>query len=294
METETTIDELSSHLSTLTTTSNELPLLDNRSPLSTFLLPSMSSCPMATDNYNHLLIYHHQTLILFHIPTFEIICSISILPLIECPISDICYYSISNCFLLSSSNTIYSLSSTKQIETIHKFSNTIWSITHTSNYIFICYLFGFSIEQWELNSNNGILLNTWLKDNLIESLDMGINCIRALNQYIGMTIKENNFSWRIDIFDIVTMNRISRGKTIQQDNSLSNWIGLLYPIDSFRWLFADGDQGLILIDQTDKENCKQKHIMKLGCNICLIRDINNQKYSSIIVQTYEALHLYNI
>jgi len=291
---DTSIDELSSHLSTLTTSSNELTILDNHCPLSTFILPSISSCPMSTDGYNHLLIYHHQTLILFHLPTFEILFSISIFPLIECPISDICYYSILNCFLLSSSNTIYSLSSNKQIEILHKFSNTIWSITQTSKYIFICYLFGYSIEQWELNSNNGILINTWLKNNLIESLDMGINSIRSINQYIGMTIKENNFSWRIDIFDILTMNRIRRGKTIQQENNLNNWIGLLFPINNFQWLFADGDQGLILIDQTNPQEYKENNIMKLACNICLIRDINTQRYSSIIIQTYEALHLYNI
>jgi hypothetical protein len=116
------------------------------------------------------------------------------------------------------------------------------------NQIFICYLFGFSIEQWEFNTNNGILLNTWLKDHLIESLDMGINCIRAIDNYIGMTIKENNFSWRIDVFNISSMNRIHRGQTIQQENNFNNWIGILFPIDHFRWLFADGDQGLILID----------------------------------------------
>jgi hypothetical protein len=162
------------------------------------------------------------------------------------------------------------------------------------NYIFICYLFGFSIEQWEFNSNGGILLNTWLKHNLIESLDMGINCIRSINEYIGMTIKEKNFSWRIDIFDILTMNRIRRGRTIQQENSLNNWIGLLFPIDHFQWLFADGDQGLFLIDQTDQQEYQQKNIMKLACNICLIRDINTKKYSSIIIQTYQALHLYDM
>jgi hypothetical protein len=48
-----------------------------------------------------------------------------------------------------------------------------------------------------------------------------------------MTIKENNFSWRIDIFDILTMNRIRRGKTIQQENGLSNWIGILFPVDNY-------------------------------------------------------------
>jgi hypothetical protein len=291
---ETTIDDLSSHLSTLTTSSNKLGLLDNRSPLSTFILPSMSSCPMATDEYNHLLLYHHQTLILFHLPRFEILFSFSISPLIESPISDICFYSLTNCFLLSSSNTIYSLSSNKQIEIIHKFSNIIWSITHTSQYIFICYLFGFSIEQWELNSNNKVLLNTWLKENLIEKLDMGINCIRIVNEYLGMTIKENNFSWRIDIFDILTMNRIRRGKTIQQENGLSNWIGILFPIDNYQWLFADGDQGLYLIDQTNQQEFKQNNIMKLACNICLLRDVNTKSYSSIIVQSYEALHVYPI
>jgi len=291
---DTSIDELSSHLSTLTTSSNELRILDNHCPLSTFILPSMSSCPMATDGYSHLLIHHHQTLILFHLPTFEILFSISIFPLIECPISDICFYSISNSFLLSSSNIIYSLSSNKQIQIIHQFSNTIWSITHTLNNIFICYLFGFSIEQWELNSNDGILLNIWLKDNLIESLDMGINCIRGINEYIGMTIKENNFSWRIDLFDILTMNRIRRGRTIKQENGLNNWIGLLFPIDNFQWLFADGDQGLVLIDQTNPHEHKQNNIMKLACNISLIRDRNTKTYSSIVIQTYEALHLYDL
>jgi hypothetical protein len=140
------MDDLSFHLSTLTTTPNDLAILDHRRPLSTFLLASMVSCPMSTDDYNHLLIYHHQTLILFRLPTFEILFSS---PLIGSPISDICFYSISNCFLLSSSNLIYSFSSNKQIEIFHKFSNPIWSITHLSNQIFICYLFGFSIEQWE-------------------------------------------------------------------------------------------------------------------------------------------------
>jgi len=294
MEMEITMDDLSFHLSTLTTSPNDLAILDHRRPLSTFILPSMASCPMATDDYNHLLIYHHQTLILFHLPKFEILFSKSIFPFIESPISDICFYSISNCFLLSSSNIIYSFSSNKQIEIFHKFSNPIWSITHVSNYIFICYLFGFSIEQWEFNSTNGILLNTWLKEHLIEPLDMGINCIRAIDNCIGMTIKENHFSWRIDVFDISTMNRIHRGRTIQQENNLSNWIGILFPIDHFRWLFADGDQGLILIDQTDQQEHKQNHIMKLACNICLIRDINTKRYSSIIIKTYEALHLYDL
>ncbi len=288
---ETTIDDLSSHLSTLSTTPNELAILDKCCPLSRFNLPSMSSCPMSTDDYNHLLIYHHQTLILFHLPTFEILFSIPVFPLIECSISDICFYSISNCFLLSSANTIYSLSSNKQIEVFHKFSNTIWSITHSSNYVFICYLFGFSIEQWEFTSNNGILLNTWLKDNLIDSFDMGINCIRAIDRYIGMTIKEKNFSWRIDIFDILTMTRIHRGQTIEQENGFNNWIGILFPLDHFQWLFADGDQGLILINQ---QEYKQKKIMDLACNISFIRDRNTKKYSSIIIQTYEALHLYDI
>ena len=120
---------------------------------------------------------------------------------------------------------------------------------------------------------------------------MGINCIRIINQYLGMTIKENNFSWRIDIFDILTMNRIHRGNTIEQNNGLSNWIGIIFPIDNFQWLFADGDQGLFLIDQ---QQSKQNIIMKLACNICLIRDINTKKYSSIIVQSYEALSLYHI
>lgn len=296
---EETIDDLSSHLSTLTTkTSNELLNLDDRYPNSTFILPTMSSCPMATDGYNHLLVYHHQTLVLFHLPTFEIVFSISIIPLIDCSISDICYYSILNCFLLSSANTIYSLSSNKQLNIINKFSQTIWSITYTSNLIFICYLFGYSIEQWELNSNQSFnLLNTWLKNNLLETFDMGINCIRAYDQYLGMTIKEKNFSWRIDIFDINSMNRIRRGQTIQQDNGLSNWIGILYPIDHFQWLFSDGDQGLFLIDQTNPENYQEKILLKLACNTCLIyhnNNYNNQKYSSIIIQTYDKLSLYDL
>ncbi|CAF0866946.1 unnamed protein product [Rotaria sp. Silwood1] len=259
---ETDIDELSSHLSTLKTTSNEIAMLENRQPISTFILPSMSSCPMATDNYKHLLIYHHQTLILFSLPKFDIIFSIPITPSIESSISDICFHSILNCFLLSSSNSLYSLSSNRQIEIVHKFSNIIWSITHTSKYIFICYLFGFSIEQWEFNTNSGTLVNTWFKDSLIESLDIGINCIRAVNQHLGMTVKENNFSWRIDIFDILTMNKIRRGKTIQQENDFKNWIGILYPIDPYQWLFADGDQGLYLIDQTDEQEYKQNNIKK--------------------------------
>ncbi|CAF3795975.1 unnamed protein product [Rotaria socialis] len=291
---ETNINDLSFHLSALKTTSNEIPILDNREPISTFSLPSMSSCPMAADGSNHLLVYHHHALLLFHLPKFELLFSISLIPFIENPISDICYYSILNCFLVSSSNTLYSLSSSRQIDIIHKFSNTIWSITHTSNYIFICYLFGFSIEQWEFNSSNGTLLNTWPKANLIESSDMGINCIRAVNQYIGMTIKQNDFSWRIDLFDISAMNRLRRGRTIQQENNLKNWIGLLYPIDHFRWLFADGDQGLFLIDQTDQQEYKQIDIKKLACNICLIKNINSKTYSSIVIQSYESLHLYNL
>jgi hypothetical protein len=68
-------------------------------------------------------------------------------------------------------------------------------------------------------------------------------------------------------------------------------MGILFPIDHFRWLFADGDQGLILIDQQEH---KQYSIMKLACNICLIRDMNTKRYSSIIIQTYEALHLYDL
>ncbi|UJR29148.1 hypothetical protein I4U23_010362 [Adineta vaga] len=291
---ENNIDELSSHLSTLTTNSNEISKLDHRLPLSTSLLPSMSSCPMAADNYNHLLIYHHQKLILFQLPTFEILFSISILPFTECQISDICFYTISNCFLLSSANTIYSFSSNKSIDTFHQCSNTIWSITYTSTFMFICYLFGSSIEQWNFHSNDRILMNTWLKEQLLERFDMGINCIRAVDQSIGMTIKERNFSWRIDIFDIITMNRLRRGQTIQQENGLSNWIGNLFPFDQYRWLFADGDEGLFLIDQTDEKHYKENNIMKLACNICLIRDINNGQYSSIVVQSYEALQLYNI
>ena len=291
---ETTIDDLSSHLSTLTTNPNELTILDHHRPLSTFILPSMASCPMGTDGYKHVLIYHHQTLILFQLPTFEILFSIPAFPFIESPISDICFYSVSNNFLLSSSNQIYSFSSNKQIEIFHKFSNPIWSITHRLNQIYICYLFGYSIEQWEFNSSNGILINTWLKDHFIEPLDMGINCIRIIDNYLGMTIKENRFSWRIDVFDISSMNRIRRGQTIQQENSLNNWIGILFPIENFRWLFADGDQGLILIDQTDQNEQKQHPIMKLACNINLIRDINSKRYSSIVIQTYEALHLYDL
>jgi hypothetical protein len=34
--------------------------------------------------------------------------------------------------------------------------------------------------------------------------------------------------------------------------------------------------------------------MKLACNICLLRDVNTKSYSSIIVQSYEALHVYPI
>ncbi|CAF0737545.1 unnamed protein product [Adineta steineri] len=293
---ETNIDELSSHMSTLTTNSNEILKLDKDRPLSTFTLPSMSSCPMATDDYNHLLIYHHQTLILFQLPTFEILFSTTLFPLIQCQISDICFYSITNCFLLSSSNTIYSLSSNKQIELFHQCSNTIWSITYTLKYIFICYLFGSSIEQWEFNSSstNGILLNTWFKKDLIEIFDTGINCIRAIDQCIGMTIKQSNFSWRIDIFDILTMNKLRRGRTIQQEAGLSNWIGLLFPIDHYCYLFADGDEGLFLIDQTNEQDYKEHSIMNIACNICLIRDINSKKYASIVVQTHEGLNIYNI
>ncbi|CAF2159309.1 unnamed protein product [Rotaria magnacalcarata] len=147
---ETNIDDLSFHLSALKTTSNEISILDNREPISTFSLPSMSSCPMAADGSNHLLIYHHHhALLLFHLPKFELLFSISLIPFIENPISDICYYSTLNCFLVSSSNTLYSLSSSRQIDILHKFSNTIWSITHTSNYIFICYLFGFQLNNWK-------------------------------------------------------------------------------------------------------------------------------------------------
>lgn len=289
---ETIVDELSSHLSTLSTKVNEFPLLDNRYPSTTFAIPSMSSCPMASDGSNHLLMYHHQTLILFHIPTFEILFSISLAQLIEAAISDICFYSVDNTFLFSSSNRIYSLSSNKQIQLVQQFSNSIWSITQTSRSIFICYLFGFSIEQWEFNDNNTNLIKTWLKSDLIETFDMGINCIRAVNGYLAMTIKEKDFSWRIDIFDISTMNRVRRGHTIRQENNLHNWIGLIYPIDAFRWLFADGDQGLILIDQTDQNQCKQNKLKQLACNVCLIRNQNTQSISSIIIQTHDALHTY--
>ena len=159
---ESSIDELSLRLSTLRTDSNAIAALDNHSPVSTFILPSMSSCPMATDNYNHLLVYHHQQLILFHLPTFEILFSIPILSFIESSISDICFYPIRNSFLLSSSNTIFSLSSNQHMKIIHKFTHTIWSITQACQYVFICYLFGHSIEQWQLLDMLGVNKNVWL------------------------------------------------------------------------------------------------------------------------------------
>jgi len=292
---ETIVDELSSHLSTLSTKTNEFPLLDNCYPLSTFVLPSMSSCPMVSDGGNHLLIYHHQTLILLRIPTFEILFSISLSQFIETTISDICFYSLENTFLFSSSNRIYSLSSSnKQIQLVQQFPNIIWSITQTSRSIFICYLFGFSIEQWDFTENNITLMKTWPKSDLIEAFDMGINCIRAIDQCLGMSIKGKDFSWRIDVFDVSTMTRIRRGQSIKQENDLHNWIGLIYPIDRFRWLFADGDQGLFLIDQTDENQCKQTKFKQLACNLSLIRNPNNQIISSIIVQTHDGLNSYSI
>ncbi|CAF1636387.1 unnamed protein product [Adineta ricciae] len=291
---ETNIDELSSQLSTLTTNSEEIPKLDHRRPLSTFHLPSMSSCPMATDDNNHLLIFHHQRLILFQLPTFEILFFIPTGTFTNCQISDICFYTVSNCFLLASANTIYSLASDRSIELFQKFSNTIWSITYTSTSIFICYLFGASIEQWDFPSKSAFLVNSWVKEDLLETFDQGINCIRAVNQFIGMTVKERNFSWRIDIFDSLTMTRLRRGNTIQQENGLSNWIGILFPIDSFRWLFADGDEGLFLINQTDEQNYQQNNIMKIACNICLLRDVNTRQYNAIVVQSYEVLQIFDV
>lgn len=291
---ETNIDELSSQFSTLTTNSQEIPKLDNCLPSSTLHFPSMSSCPMATDDYNHLLIFHHQRLILFQLPTFEILFSIPTGTFTDCQISDICFYTVSNCFLLSSANTIYSLASDRSIELFHKFSNTIWSITYASTSIFICYLFGASMEQWNFPSKSGVLVNSWVKEDLLETFDQGINCIRAVNQCIGMTVKERNFSWRIDIFDSLTMTRLRRGSTIQQKNGLSNWIGVLFPIDSFRWLFADGDEGLFLINQTDEQNYRENNIMRIACNICLLRHANTRQYNAIVVQSYEVLQIYDI
>ena len=137
-------------------------------------------------------------------------------------------------------------------------------------------------------------MKTWPKSDLIEAFDMGINCIRAVDQCLGMSIKGKDFSWRIDLFDISTMTRIRRGQIVKQENDLHNWIGLIYPIDCFRWLFADGDQGLFLIDQTDENQCKQTKFKQLACNLSLIRNPNNQIISSIIVQTHDGLNSYSI
>ena len=280
------MDDLSDHLSRLKTTSHEFPILTHRNPSYTYPLPSMATCPMATDGSKYLLIYHHQTLILFHLPQLEMIFSLSI----QSSVSDLCYHSILNCFLLSSSNRIYSFSSDKQLQIFGEYSNSIWSFTQTSNHLFLCFLFGYSIEQWQINSNDRQLVKSWLKDDLIDSMDLGINSIRCVNDYLGMTIKERDFSWRIDVFHLWTMNRLCCGKSIEQENDLSNWIGILSPIDHFHWLFADGDQGLILIDQTNPSEQKQRNILPLACNISFLHQIN----SSIIIQTYDGLHFYQI
>lgn len=283
------MDDLCDNLNALKTTADEFPILSNRNPLYRSSLPSMSTCPMATDGSNYLLIYHHQTLMLFHLPQFELLFSCSTVSSLQSPISDLCYDSILNCFLLSSSNRIYSFGSDQQLRLFQEYSNSIWSFTQTSNNLFICFLFGYSIEQWKINSNDQQLIHSWSKDILIDSMDLGINCIRCVNEYLGMTIKERDFSWRIDVFNHSTMHRIRRGRSIQQDHHLSNWIGILSPIDHLHWLFADGDQGLILIDQSNPSEETQQHILSFACNISLIRQIN----SSMIVQTYDGLDFYN-
>lgn len=288
------MDRLSTHLSTLSTGADEVPILENQSPLSTFILPSMSSSPMATDEHHHLLVYHHGNVILCRLPSFEILFSVSTASFTDCPISDVCYYTPLSCFLVSSANNIYSLSSNQSIGRVRRFANSISSITHSSTFVFVSYLFGSAVERWDLHSNNDTPLNTWHKADLLEPLDMGINCIRAAGQCIGMSVKEKNFSWRIDVFDVSTMNRVRRGHTIQQENGLSNWIGIVSPLDHYQWLFADGDEGLYLIDHTDAQDPKQRQLLRTACNVCLLRDSASKKYAFVLVQSHEALHLFSI
>jgi hypothetical protein len=207
---------------------NELRKLILQAPLPTTILQRHPTkefsfngigLPLAASSYYILtLINNCSTLILFNSDSelYRIDLSNSLIL-----VYDLCWSSKLNLFLMGGYSVYtfnpcsYVLSTIEQIKLIR--GEWIVSITSDKNYIYLLYSSRSIRIEYRSLFYPYKLEKKYLEKDFLQSKDFLAQCIR-INEWniLGLTIKQKNGQWRIDLFNSINFNRIFRSYSLGQ------------------------------------------------------------------------------
>ncbi|CAF1249659.1 unnamed protein product [Rotaria sordida] len=263
-----------------------------RLPTKEFLLNNID-LPLAASSYYILtLINECSTLILFN-KDYELyrIDLNDILVLIH----DICWSSKLNMFLMAGYSLYtfnprsYILSTIEKIELVRG----EWIVSITSNYNSIYLLYSSRSARIECRSLflPHILEKQWLEKDFLQYKDFLAQCIR-INEWniLGMTIKQKNGEWRIDLFNSINLKRIYRSCSLDQNiPGMRNCLLMSY---NRLWIVINNcsiSEQVILLDENARIKTKTHIDKTYGCfNLCLIGN------EWIVMNLKDRLRLYKI
>ncbi len=263
---------------------NELRKLILQSPLPTTILQRHPTkefsfngigLPLAASSYYILTLINNCSILLLFNTDYEL-CRIDLSNCLVL-VHDICWSSKLNLFLMGGYSLYtfnprsYLLLTIEQIKLIR--GEWIVSITSDNNSIYLLY----SSRSTRIERRSLIypykLEKHWLQKEFLRHKDFLAQCIR-INEWniLALTIKQTNGEWRIDLFNSINFNRISRGCSLGQGiPGMRNC--LIIPYNRL-WIIINNcsiSEQIILIDENGQIKAKTQIDKPTGvCNLCLI------------------------
>lgn len=96
------------------------------------------------------------------------------------------------------------------------------------NDLFILQKPDLTLDERDLSSPYSIKTRRLKEELLLDQGDRTISSISSNDQWIGLTIEEKNFQWRLDLFDLRSFHRCYRGASFGQSDEIHRGFCLFF------------------------------------------------------------------
>ncbi|CAF0844005.1 unnamed protein product [Didymodactylos carnosus] len=167
-------------------------------------------------------------------------------------VNDICWSRFMHRFLVLSEKTLYTYeAATNQLDIVDQIkplndgiqTGDLLSLTnYYSRDVYLCYDEQIVVDQYKLPLWS--FVKQWTKSDICDRstsiYDQSIGCIRSNGECIGLSILQENWTWRFDLFDL-NMICLRRNVGGCSRNDGSSYICMLTPLHDDKWLVMNGN-----------------------------------------------------
>lgn len=191
--------------------------------------------------------------------------------------------------LKSSPNLPIKVESIKALDRSH----VLASLSPFDRDLYINYHKGIHIDQYRVSPTlEWILIKRFSKNELSEIKDIGIRDVRCDNEYICLSImQQDDLKWRLDLMSR-DMVRVRRGVSMDAGENQHKFFSMLIPLQDQRWLFVNWfTNKLWIVDQQGKTRLVKETKIKNIRNISVSSD---GLYLAIRTEKPSALKMYKL